>query len=510
MRKLFLLFLLPLTINSSAQDARFKYYNAISPDSIKQSVYTLASDSMEGRATGTPGQRIAAHFLASKYQMLGLRPGGFLHDSVLEYPAEERFRKNPFLQNHPLSIRHNKGRNLSVNEDNFLFGKDFIYPDIFKDTSIFLTDFVFIALGKKMKFDQIILSEKYHDKAIVLYDAEGSNTKYFLEKDPASKASGVPSIVFIVTTHEKISGYLANGFDLHSELKFPVIFISPEVAEKVLDKETYAKLTKKVNRNGKIIEREESGTLSVGLVSNTIELRGQNVVAFLPGTDLSNEFIILSSHYDHLGKKDSSIYYGADDNASGTSAILEIARAFVAAKNDGHTPRRSVLFLNVSGEEIRLLGSAWYVSRPSIPLKNTVVDLNIDMIGRTDIIHDSLGEKNYLYIIGADKMSTELHDINENQNNDGPRLKLDYKYNNEDDPNKYYTRSDHYNFVKKGIPIIFYFDGNHKDYHRPTDTADRIEYDILAKRTRLVFLTAWELANRDKRIVIDKKEDGLE
>ena len=245
------------------------------------------------------------------------------------------------------------------------------------------------------------------------------------------------------------------------------------------------------------------------MVKNTDQLSGQNILAFIPGSDLKDETVIISSHYDHLGKTDSLIYYGADDNASGTSGVLELARVFSEAGKAGHGPRRNILFMNVSGEEKRLLGSAWYVSNPTFPLKNTIADLNIDMIGRTDAIHDSLGIKNYIYIIGADKMSTELYTINEAQNLKGPRLQLDYKYNSEDDPNRYYMRSDHYNFVKNNIPVIFYFNGTHADYHKPTDTADKIDFEILANRTRLVFLTAWELANRNDRIIIDKKNDAI-
>ncbi len=506
MRSFVFLFLLLPFIFTSAQDARYTYSGSISPDSIKKSVYTLASDSMEGRATGTSGQKMAARFLASKYQSLGLLPGGFLHDSVSETPNEERFRKNPFLQNHPLSLKYNKEKNLKVNGDEFLFGRDFIYPDIFKDTLIRITSYVFIAIGKKVKFNDVLFSEKYNNRVVVLFDAKESATSSFSGGSPATHSFS-PSLVFIITSPEKIAYHLSNGFDIPADSKLRLIYITPEVAERMLDRETYLKLTKKAGRKGKMKELDESGTITVDLVSNTDALRGQNVVAILPGTDLSNEVIVISSHYDHLGIRDSAVYYGADDNASGTSAILEIARNFVAAKREGHSPRRSILFLNVSGEEIRLLGSAWYVNHPALSLKNTVADLNIDMVGRVDLRYDSIGDKNYMYIIGSDKMSTELHEINEQQNKSGPALKLDYIYNSEDDPNKYYRRSDHYNFVKNGVPVIFYFDGNHMDYHKPTDTAEKIDYSLLAQRARLIFLTAWELANRDKRITIDKKEE---
>ena len=200
------------------------------------------------------------------------------------------------------------------------------------------------------------------------------------------------------------------------------------------------------------------------------------------------------------GKKDSLIYFGADDNASGTSAVLEMARIFSLAKHNGDGPRRNIIFMNVSGEEKGLLGSSWYVANPVIPLKSTVADLNIDMIGRIDPFHDSTGVAEYIYIIGDDILSDDLHQINETENLNGPALELNYRFNEPDEPNHYYTRSDHYNFAKNDIPIIFYFDGSHADYHKPSDTADKINFELLTKRTQLVFQTAWRLANSPERI----------
>ncbi|MFV8226592.1 M28 family metallopeptidase [Christiangramia aquimixticola] len=229
----------------------------------------------------------------------------------------------------------------------------------------------------------------------------------------------------------------------------------------------------------------------------------ENVVAFLKGSEKPDEILVISSHYDHVGMDDAgNIYNGADDDGSGTVSILEIAEAFVKASKDGFTPKRSILFLNVTGEEKGLVGSKFYTDEPIFPLANTVANLNIDMIGRIDPAHE--GNNNYVYLIGSDKLSTELHELSETVNNKFMNLELDYKYNDENDPNRFYFRSDHYNFAKNNIPIIFYFNGTHADYHKPTDTPDKIEYDLLAKRAQLVFLTAWEIANRENRVVVDK------
>ncbi len=231
----------------------------------------------------------------------------------------------------------------------------------------------------------------------------------------------------------------------------------------------------------------------------------ENVVAFLKGSEKPDEILVISSHYDHVGIDDQGrIYNGADDDGSGTVGVLEIAEAFVEASKDGYTPKRSILFLNVTGEEKGLIGSKFYTDNPIFPLENTVADLNIDMIGRIDPAHE--GNDNYVYLIGSDKLSTDLHKLSEEVNSKYINLDLDYKYNDENDPNRFYYRSDHYNFAKNNIPIIFYFNGTHADYHKHTDTPDKIEYDLLAKRAKLVFLTAWEIANRDARLVVDKTE----
>ncbi|MDC3306112.1 M28 family metallopeptidase [Flavobacteriales bacterium] len=234
------------------------------------------------------------------------------------------------------------------------------------------------------------------------------------------------------------------------------------------------------------------------------KIKGENVLGFIEGSDSKDELIIVTAHYDHLGKHDSLIFNGADDDGSGTVAAMEIAEAFMLAKNAGHGPRRSVLVMAVSGEEKGLLGSKYYTNHPIYPLENTVANLNIDMIGRIGDFHT---DPNYVYLIGSDMLSTELHNISEAVNEEYVGLDLDYTFNKEDDPNRYYYRSDHYNFAKNNIPVIFYFNGIHEDYHKVTDTVEKIDFKKIETITRLVFLTAWELANRDERIVVDKKEN---
>jgi Zn-dependent M28 family amino/carboxypeptidase len=244
-------------------------------------------------------------------------------------------------------------------------------------------------------------------------------------------------------------------------------------------------------------------TVSSDIIGNADEIDSENVVAFIKGTEKPDEYVVISSHLDHIGvNDDGQINNGADDDGSGTVALLEIAEAFKNASEAGDGPKRSVVFLHVTGEEKGLLGSLYYTDvEPIFPLSKTVANLNIDMIGRIDPKRE--GGRNYIYLIGSDKLSTELHELSEVVNSKYTNIELDYTYNDESDPNRFYYRSDHYNFAKNNIPIIFYFNGTHDDYHKPGDTPDKINYDLLENRTRLVFHTAWEIANREKPVSVD-------
>jgi len=227
----------------------------------------------------------------------------------------------------------------------------------------------------------------------------------------------------------------------------------------------------------------------------------ENIWAFIEGSDKPEEIVVISAHYDHVGTTNGVVYNGADDDGSGTVSLIEIAQAFQKAKNEGHGPKRSILFLHVTGEEHGLHGSRYYSENPLFPLVNTIADVNIDMIGRRDEFHK---DNNYVYIIGSDFLSSDLYNIVEKVNKELVHLNLDYKYNDKNDPNRFYYRSDHYNFAKHNIPSVFLFNGTHADYHMPTDDPEKIEYDALAKRAQLAFAIVWDLANRDKRPIVDK------
>lgn len=228
----------------------------------------------------------------------------------------------------------------------------------------------------------------------------------------------------------------------------------------------------------------------------------ENVVAYIEGIEKPEEVLVISAHYDHLGIEDDQIYYGADDDGSGTVALMEMAQAFKMAAKDGFGPKRSILFLHLTAEEIGLQGSRFYTENPIFQLSKTIANLNIDMIGRVDAPHEN--NSNYLYLIGTDRLSKELHLLSEKVNETFFNLDIDYRFNDEDDKNRYYYRSDHYNFALHNIPVIFYFNGEHEDYHQPTDTPDKINYPLLEKRTQLIFATAWQLANRENRLILNE------
>jgi Zn-dependent M28 family amino/carboxypeptidase len=259
--------------------------------------------------------------------------------------------------------------------------------------------------------------------------------------------------------------------------------------------------------NIKALKKIKQVTLSYSSSTEIKTVVTENVLGFLEGSDKKEEVVLITAHYDHIGVKPSGtgdlINNGADDDGSGTVAVMELAKVFAEAKKNGRGPRRSILFMLVTGEEYGLLGSEFYAQHPIFPLEKTVVDLNIDMIGRRDPKHKS--GPPYLYVIGADKLSTELNRVSEAMNNAYTKLDFDYAYNDPSHPDRLYYRSDHWNFAKRNIPIIFYFDGIHEDYHKPSDEVSKIDFDLLSKRAQCVFYTAWEIANREARIAPDVK-----
>jgi len=506
------------TFSGFAQQAQdsiaLKFGNTITSDDLREHLYIVASDSFGGRNTGSKELEMAANYLVKEYksnQLEGIVDGGYQQ----YFPVLESRWDQP---------------SIDINGQTFNFMEDFYgFPRMNQSMEEKISEVTFVGYG--------IESEKYNDykkeevegKALLILAGEpmSADSTYFVT-GTTDKSRFTSNFSASMRTKQEIAAqkgaslvlmvddnFASNSRRYGAYMKMPsmmlpdnapdiqanFIFISPKMANALLSNKDLEKLKAKINKKGKSKPFTIKADISLGLVKNNEEIQTSNVLAFIEGSDLKDEVIVITSHYDHVGTTDGQVYNGADDDGSGTVAVLEIAEAFAQAKAEGKGPRRSLLFMNVSGEEKGLLGSEYYTSNPVIPLENTVANLNIDMIGRTDNEHNK--DDQYVYVIGSNRLSTELHQINEEANATYTNLILDYKYNAFDDPNRFYYRSDHYNFAKHQIPIIFYFNGVHEDYHQPGDTPDKINYELLEKRARLVFYTAWQLANQDKRIEVD-------
>ncbi|MFQ3213150.1 MAG: hypothetical protein ACJAT1_000507 [Marivirga sp.] len=453
-----------------------KYAATIKYEDLQRHLSLLASDSLEGRETGKRGQKMAADYIKNHFEKIGL--AGPMPDGG-------------YLQKFNLYITKRGEAELIAGGDTLRNLKEIVY---WSDNPIERTQASFIYVGEatKKQLQEIDVKGKF-----VCFKASGQFTPVLTRLEEAG-ASGA-----LVMAEDSAKMALITRYGEYYVTQGTLSRKKPETGG-LSSMVTYKKVVEKLY--GKSVEDLELGdTFSAEMYGEVnIEIMGtENVLGYLEGGEKKDELVVITAHYDHLGIQGDKIFNGADDDASGTTAVLEIAEAFAKAKADGYVPTRSILFMPVTGEEKGLLGSAYYAENPVFPLENTVVDLNIDMIGRVDSIHSN--NREFVYLIGSDRISKELHEISESINNQYTMLDLDYTYNAEDHPDRIYYRSDHWNFAKNGVPIIFYFNGTHKEYHKETDTVDKIQFDLLKKRSDLVFFTAWELAFRPERLIIDKK-----
>lgn len=505
-----------------AQDpVQVKYASEISPETAKAHLSILASDEFEGRGTGTPGGEKAAHYIAEEFEELGL-----------EAPVDGSYFQEVKLTSTLFDVRE-----FTIDGKSFTNGTDFYAAGNGPETTVNAKDIVFIGYGiSDAKYDDLkdvdingkvvlLISDSEPKDALghslITGTAQASDWVTSRTKRLQNITSKNPELIIAVSstikeTLEQAGGMLSqpritldDGTNAPSGPARTAVFnISTEMADMLLAraKTSINELTGRINESGQPQSKSYKTRLKATFGSVTEPLIAHNVMGYLEGTDLKDELLVLSAHYDHNGIINGVINHGADDNGSGTTGVLELARAFSKAKAEGHGPRRSMLFLTVTGEEKGLLGSNYYSRHPVFPLENTVVNLNTDMIGRVDDKHIR-GNHNYVHVIGSDKLSSELKVINENANAEYTHMELDFMYDDPKDPLRIYYRSDHYNFAKYGIPIAFYFSGLHPDYHTPGDTVDKIDFDLLAKRAKLVFHTAWEIANRDERLVVDSNKE---
>lgn len=524
MIRIFFLLLLAVSLLPNLQAQEYKKIAAdlaatIQVDDLRKHLTIIASDEMEGRETGEPGQKRAAEYIRGQLGNMGFpavgENGGYYQTILFKRQSWNKIE----LSYDGKEMRHLRDF-YSVPADNTSRGV----------TSI--SEVTFLGYGiEAPEYSDYANAGNLEGKHIIIFAGEprdgAGNFRLSGNDDPSewsydtqrkleiAKAKGVATVIIVEPDFRTsvgairktiLDGSMQMAESLEADRKIAnSIYISSQTATDLLGKQF-----KKVIKSRKKLEKKgmlKTVTIPVNMTltqdKKVTELIGENVLGYLEGSDpqLKDEVVVFSAHYDHIGKRGDDIFNGADDNGSGTTTILEVAQAFMEAKKMGKGPRRSVLFVWVSGEEKGLLGSKYYVNHPIWPLANTVVDINVDMVGRVDDKHADNPE--YIYVIGSDRLSTTLHAINEEMNEVHTKIELDYTYNAESDPNRYYYRSDHYNFAERGIPSIFYFNGTHADYHRAGDTVDKINFDKMAKIGHLIFHTGWEIANRDERIKVD-------
>jgi len=504
------------TYVTDTSDVSVLLANTITAADMKEHLTILASDEFGGRETGFPGNDMAAEYIAGHFSSLGvpkIMDGDYYQDVAFTFTSWE-------------------ANTVTINGNDYKGAKDFIaFPDKTGNAEFATDEVIYLGYGiddpeysdyKKVKVkDKVILINKGEpmkkDSTYWLTDSNEPSvwTGDIDRKLKAAKKHGVKMVLIIEDQLREMVGKnrgkllrptvtLTNGLDDETDMANH-LYISTTMAKDIIgDKgKKVIKSRKYITKKGKNCDTKLKPKFEVSQQRKSTVLLGRNVLGFFEGTDLKDEVVVVSAHYDHIGKKGEVIYNGADDNGSGTTTVLEIAEALAIAKNMGKSPRRSVLCLLVTGEEKGLLGSYYYSENPVFDVEKTVADVNIDMVGRVDDKYKD--NPNYIYVIGSDRLSTDLHNINETANNTYTGLTLDYTYNSEQDPNRYYFRSDHYNFARLGIPAIFFFNGVHEDYHQAGDTVDKINFDKMQNVGQLIFHTLWELANRNDRIVVDGK-----
>ena len=501
MKKLLLLAFIGISVAANAQkqknkdvDFASRYAEGITPAALKEKLSIIASAEMEGRETASAGQRKAAAYIENTFQKLGLQPG-----TTGGYQMQFPIYQDTIID-----------ASLTVKKELQTLGKSYFFDVASAANGTFdIDEIVYVNYGIKNSLRNDYEQVDVNGKWVLFIEGTPNSAAYAEDDSPYSnkakteiaKQMGAKGI-FILRKElpKRQNDFTKSRMSLTKPTysTVPVISVNNDLAHDLLSLNPSRPLESiNIIPNG-----DYRSNTRFSVYKRTLQLQSSNVLALLPGTDKKDEYVFVTAHYDHLGRKGNDIFFGADDDGSGTTSVLQIAEAFAKAKNEGHGPRRSIVFMTVSGEEKGLLGSKFYGDFPAYPLSKTSVDLNIDMVGRIDpgFKGDSL---NYLYVIGDDKLSSDLRPIADSVNNKYGHLTLDRRYNDLNDPNRFYYRSDHYNFAKNGVPVIFYFNGTHADYHRTTDTVDKINFALMAKRGKYIFHTAWELANRDNMVKRD-------
>ncbi|WP_114790310.1 M28 family peptidase [Niabella yanshanensis] len=481
------------------------FAKTITTTDLKKHLSIIASAEMEGRDTPSPGLEKAAAYIETQFKAFGVQPGN--KDSYRQF----------------FDLEKDSASTLSLNMGGMAFTawSDFApWIQMPQTADLKFNEYVFVGYG--------IVDEKRDDYKnadvkgkLVIFLAgqpDGFKTDKPRRQSPVFTANKIANAknkgaaaVLIISDQLPSQQMLNNSYRPKPAVaaqeennSIPAFFINDNVIKK--DGHSISEIKSSIGRET-IDPVTRQLPVAIQYVSGKKTATVSNVVGLVEGSDKKNEYLFVTAHYDHVGMDEKgNIYYGADDDGSGTVSVMKMAEAFAKAKKEGKGPRRTVVFMLVAGEEKGLWGSEYYSENPIFPLDKTTADLNIDMIGRIDTERMTADTQNYVYVVGHNKLSTDLPRINEGANNKYTKLVLDYKFDDPNDPNRIYYRSDHYNFARKGVPVLFFYDGMLKaDYHQPTDTVDKINFSLMAKRAQMIFYTAWEMANRNDMLKRDLK-----
>jgi Zn-dependent M28 family amino/carboxypeptidase len=504
--------------------------DVITSSQLKDYLSFIASDELEGRDTPSRGLDTAAKFLAMNLSRWGLKPAGddgtYFQKIALRRDRIDATQTSVELNGRTLTLgeEYIPSANAGNVSGQLIFaGNGWLMKaknvDAYKE------------IDAKGKIAIIFGSPNSFPRGLTRADVTGQAGEDWITAVDYAAKQGVAAIVY-VPDYQYLANWNRNRqrilergstvvekFQTQTAARIPTITISPELANSLLAGEKMGATTlfDRMYAGGEVpasFALSSEKKLSINVVVKNETVPTQNVVAVWEGSDpiLKNEYVALGAHYDHVGVglpgRGDNIYNGADDDGSGTTALLAMAEALSRATT---RPKRSILFVWHAGEEKGLWGSRYFTSYPTIPLDHIVTQLNIDMIGRskkegdTNPRNNDLSGPNDIYVIGSKMMSTELGELSERVNKSYLNLTFDYRYDNPSDPNRFFFRSDHYNYARNGVPIIFYFDGVHEDYHQPGDSPDKIDYQKMEKVTRTVYMTMWEVANLPVRPKVDKQ-----
>lgn len=485
-----------LGLHAQVDSLALKYAGTITPEELREHLTKLASDEFLGRDTGKEGQKLAAAYLKEQFVKAGI--------PAVPAPDPTAIREGYYQ---PFDVVEVRSGTISMVKDGrtYGYGKELVYFQEVLQTGREVTELIYVGdMAKPLKTSvqgkAVLVDTRSMGSGPTALGILRTRVDALREAGVSLVVVNMPALPELMSamhlsdTHMRLADSGAKA--AQKEAPAQMIVVDEPAMDQLLATTTMAKLRRKKKARAIPVSFE------LEVKPGEQRLTAENVLAFIEGTDKKDEIVVLTAHYDHIGVQDGVVYNGADDDGTGTVAMIEMAQAFMQAKKAGHGPRRSVLVMPVSGEEKGLLGSRYYSEHPVFPLANTVVDINIDMIGRRDSAHATSAP--YIYVIGSDRLSSGLHKANEQANGLYTKLDLDYTFNSESDPNRFYYRSDHYNFARQGVPSVFYFSGVHEDYHQPGDDVEKIDFGLLHRRTLLAFHTAWILANQEERILVDK------